>query len=204
MSDINRPLTGFRLVEVQFGDTLQKIAARELGDASRWRDLITINSLSYPYLTGDPNVAGDRVKLYGSLIAVPSASASIGADIDPAAVFKTDIKMSDGILLTDGSDFVTVTGRDNYKQAIKNRIDTEQGELIYHLPYGCGVKKMLGTVNGPTRALLAAQYVKSAVQADPRTASVNSSTGAVSGDAIVVNTEAVPIAGAPISVSQVF
>lgn len=204
MSNINRPLNGYRLVEVQFGDTLQRIAVRELGDASRWRDLITINGLKYPYLTDDPGSASDSVKLYGSLIAVPSAQAVVNAEIDPAEVFKTDIRLERGVLMSDGKDFVTVTGRDNYKQAIENRVATDQGELLYHEPYGCGVRKMLGTVNGPTRALLAAQYIKSAVLADTRTAKVNSSVGTVSGDSIAVNTEAVPVAGAPVSVSQVF
>lgn len=204
MSDINRPLAGFRLVEVRNGDTLQIIAARELGSASRWRDLITINGLEWPYLTGDAAAAKDSVKLYGSLIAVPAAATSASAEIDPDAVFKTDIKLDGGFLVVDGNDLAAVSGRDNYKQAIQNRIATEQGELIFHLPYGCGIRRMLGAVNGPTAAILAAQYVKSAVLSDPRTASINSSVATVSGDVISVKTEAVPIAGAPISVTQNF
>lgn len=204
MSDINRPLAGFRLVEVQHGDTLQKIAARELGDASRWRDLITINELSWPYLTGDPNAVSATVKLYGSLIAVPAAVSTASAELDPDAVFGTDIKLSGGFLETGGNDFGVVSGRENYKQAIQNRVATEQGELIFHMPYGCGIRKLLGVVNGPTSAVLAANYVKSAVLADPRTASVNSSVATVSGDVLSVNTEAVPVTGAPVGVTQNF
>jgi predicted Zn-dependent protease len=46
---IMRPLNGFRLVEIKYGDTLQELAARELGDANKWRDIIAINDLLPPY-----------------------------------------------------------------------------------------------------------------------------------------------------------
>ena len=32
---IDRPLQGYRFVETRHGDTLQAVAAREMGDASR-------------------------------------------------------------------------------------------------------------------------------------------------------------------------
>jgi phage baseplate assembly protein W len=203
MSDINRPLRGFRLVQIQNGDTLQKIAAREVGDANVWRDLININKLTYPYLTGDPTAASATVKMYGQMIAVPAASVQISSELDPDLVFKTDIDLTGGNLSDNGAgDLLTISGVANYKQAISNRLATEQKELIFHLAYGCALRALLGTVNGPTAATLAAQYVKAAVQADPRTASVKSSTATVVGDALVVNAVAIPVNGAPVGVTQ--
>lgn len=205
MTDINRPLGGFRLVEIRYGDTLQKIAARELGEASRWRDLITINKLEYPYLTGDPSAVTANVRLYGSQIAVPSASNTTNSEIDPNAVFGVDIKLDGGLLLDDGNgDFSIVSGRENYKQAIENRIATRRQELIFHLPYGCDIQALLGTVEGPTATILAAQYAKEAVEADDRTESVTTATATTVGDATTVNIVAVPVAAAPVTVSQNF
>ncbi|HCE08620.1 MAG TPA: hypothetical protein DEQ40_08470, partial [Oxalobacteraceae bacterium] len=184
---------------------LQKIAARELGDASLWRDLISINSLDYPYLTGDPTAVTANVKLYGSQIAVPSASNRTNAQIDPNAVFGVDMKLDGGLLLDNGiGDFVVVAGRDNYKQAIENRIATRRKELTFHQTYGCDIPTLLGTVTGPTATLLAAQYAKEAVLADDRTQAVTTAVAKTVGDVTAVNVVAVPVAGAPVAVSNNF
>ncbi len=53
MNQFSRTLTGWRFVETLANDTMQGIAARELGDASRWVDLVNINGLTPPYLTGE-------------------------------------------------------------------------------------------------------------------------------------------------------
>ena len=55
--------------------------------------------------------------------------------------------------------------------------------------------RMLGKVTGPTATMLGAQYVKSALQADYRVASVKSSVATASGDAILVTATAEAIAG---------
>lgn len=200
---MTRRLAGSRLVEVRHGDTLQLIAARELGNAAKWADLIAINGLTFPYLTGDPDEAGPTVFLYGSLLLVP-ATVAAAADTDPDAVFGTDILLSNGeIVATAGGDIEVVSGRANLRQAIKHRLGTAWNELLFHLNYGLGVHRLKGTVNGPTAAVLAAEYTRGALLSDRRIASVPNAVAEVNGDRISVSATAVPVTGSHISVSEV-
>jgi phage baseplate assembly protein W len=203
MSQFDRALTGWRFVETHGGDTLQEIAARELGDASRWVDLIDINGLEPPFLIGDPKLAGPRVKLYGQLIMVPASTAQATSDTDPEAVFGVDIALDIAGRLTAvaNGDLSIVGGHANLKQALQNRITTDTGELLFHLDYGCKVRRMVGIANGPGAGLIGGQYVRSAILSDPRIDSVSSVTVTVRGDALQIQGTAIAIAGAPITIN---
>jgi phage baseplate assembly protein W len=202
MNQFSRTLAGWRFVETLANDTMQGIAARELGDASRWVDLVNINGLTPPYLTGNSSQAGPTVKLFGQLILVPASTPQVSAQTDPDAVYGTDCQLFDGDLQpTDGGDFATVAGRANLRQAIVGRIATDPGELLFHLDYGCAIRKLLGKANGPTSELLAGKYVAGALLSDPRVKFVSSAIVQVTGDVLAVDATIVPIAGAPINVS---
>jgi hypothetical protein len=198
-----RRLTSFRLAEVRHGDTLQGIAARELGDASKWADLIAINDLVYPYLTGDPDLASDKVKLYGTLLIVPSTASRVSSAGDEDAVFGIDLDLTGGVLTARDGDFVTVGGRRNLRQAILHRLRTAFGELLFHGNYGLGAHRLRGAVNGPTTGILSAEYVRGAMLSDPRIAKVGSSIAQVDGDRVAVTASVQPVTGEPMSVSEV-
>lgn len=202
MSGLKRQIYGFRFVEINRGDTLQQIAARELGDASRWAEIVSYNNLKPPYITGDASAVTDGVLLYGSLIRLPASTPVISSTNDPERVFERDVKLTNGkVAVTAGGDFDVVSGVANLKQALKHRLDTPRGELIYHAnAYGSLHWRLIGTANGPTASLLAAEYAKAAVLADPRISKVNSATAEVSGDAIQASVEAEPIVGRPVDV----
>jgi phage baseplate assembly protein W len=197
-----RNLTGFRSVSIQYGDTLQAIAARELNDATQWAVLIAINGLSYPYVTGDPTVASESILLYGSSILVPASATSTSSVSDVSDIFGTDLDLSGGGLNDDGNgDFAVITGQPNLIQAIENRIETPLKSLLFHLDYGCGASRLKGTGNGPTAGLLVAQYVSSALTSESRIAQVLSTTATVIGDSIAGSAKVTPITGRPVSVS---
>lgn len=199
--DFNKPLFGYRFAETQRSDSLQLIASREMGDATQWQTLIDYNGLVPPYITDDPTQAGPGVILTGAMILVPAPVPIATATTDPNAVFGTDIKLSNGQLATANGDFDIVSGRDNLKQALGNRIETERGDLLMHQDYGSLHPRLVGAVNGPTAGLLAAQYVKAAVQADPRVQSVISATATITADVTAIEMEVQPIAGTSIQVS---
>jgi len=200
-SIFDTPLTGFRHVQTQNGDSLQTFAARVMGDASNWAVLIGMNSLIPPYLTDDPDSVVPGVVLNGSFLMIPAATAA--PSTDPDDVFQTDAMLNpDGTFaITDNGDFALVSGAANLKQALENALDTDQGELIYHGGYGYLGRRLLGTKNGPTAGLLAARYAKQTVSSDSRISSVTDSTATVAGTVISTIVEAETIAGTKIPLS---
>lgn len=195
------PLVGYRFVQTESFDTLQQVAARELGDASRWTEIVAINDLLPPYLTDDPEAVTAHVLLNGSYLVIPAASPS-ARNPDPNGVFGQDLKLTpDGLLDIDGADFAVVSGVDNLVQALTNALKTDQGELLFHPAYGSLIRRILGSVTGPTASLLAAKYAQQTVAADSRIVSVTSSVATVSGDVISVTVKSQTVTGAtqPIS-----
>jgi phage baseplate assembly protein W len=194
-------LTGYRYVPIQVDDTLQDIAGRELGDANQWRVLIEINGLTFPYLSGDPTVIGPTVLAYGDKLIVPAPTVQVSASVDPNSVFGTDLELLNGDLQVVDGDFATVSGRANLKHALQDRIATPLADLVFHREYGCGIDTIRGIVSGPTEGVLAAQYVRGALLADPRVDSVQSATAVVAGDVTTITASAVPVDGTAIDLS---
>ncbi|MFM0165648.1 hypothetical protein PQR39_35100 [Paraburkholderia sediminicola] len=200
-SIFDTPLSGYRFVHTQNGDTLQTFAARVMGDASNWSVLIGMNSLLPPYLTDDPDSVTTGVVLNGSFLMIPAATAAPSSD--PDGVFQTDALLNpDGTFaVTANGDFATVSGVANLAQALENALDTDQGELIYHGSYGYLGRRLLGQKNTATAGMLAARYAKQTVSADPRISSVTDSTATVSGTAISTIVQAETIAGTKVPIS---
>lgn len=190
-----------RRVETRRSDTLQKIAARELGNATRWYELVAINRLLPPYLTDDPVEAGERVLLTGSGLLVPDEGAPVQASraADPATTYGMDVALSDGLLMeTEDGDFAVATGYDNLVQALKHRLDTDIGELVFHRDYGCGVRRLLGHGGTTATGRLAQALVRRAVASDPRVADARGVTATISGDVLTVTGTAVAVDGSTI------
>lgn len=201
MSIFDQQINGFRYALTRHGDTLPEIAYRELSDAERWPELVWMNGLAYPYITDDPTVASAKVLLSGAYIMVPSAQQTLTPGTSAAEVYGRDCALSDGALSDDGSgDFLVASGMDNFRQQIKNRIDTPRGELIYHRNYGCSTHELKGETITPARLRLSAEYVRAAVLEDYRVAKANSATATAQGDADVVTASITPIAGGPIDI----
>lgn len=199
MSD--RILRGYRLVEIRHGDTLQALAARELGDASKWVSIADINGLTPPYVTGDTLAAGESIKLFGQTILVPSIGGGASAIVDPDRVYGVDLDLAGGEMSATDGDVTLIAGRPNLRQAINHRIATDLQELLFHLAYGCGVRRVLGTANGPAAGLLGAQYVKSALDMDPRVESVPTCSAEVVGDQVIITARIQPVSGAAFDIS---
>jgi phage baseplate assembly protein W len=200
-SIFDTPLNGFRHVQTQYGDTLQTFAARVLNDTTQWPILIGMNGLIPPYLTDDPDSVVPGVVRNGSFLMIPASTQSTSTDADD--VFKTDgLLNADGTLnVTENGDIGTVSGIANLTQALENALDTDQGELIYHLGYGYLGRRLLGAQNGPTAGLLAARYAKQTVSADSRIAQVDDSTATVIGDSIATVVQAETIAGTKVPIN---
>lgn len=203
MAEFEREMPSYRLAETHAGDTLQRVAAREMGDANRWPELVWINNLTSPYLTDVPAEASTTVLLTGSMIRIPAPTGVHTDATERAQVYERDCKMVKRRLTDDGNgDFAVVAGTDNLKQQLTHRIDTPRGQLVRHPEYGCLVWLLKGKVTGPAANLLGAQYVKAALQADYRVSSVTSSTAEVDGDATRITATAEAIAGGKVDISN--
>ena len=143
------------------------------------------------------------VLAFGDQILVPAPAPVISSTTDPERVFEVDVALAKGRLQAVNGDFELVAGRANLRQALRRRVETERGELIFHTDYGSLVRRLIGTLNGPTAALLAAQYTKSSLLLDPRVANVTSAIAAVVGDTINVRIELQPVTGRPLELAVV-
>jgi phage baseplate assembly protein W len=203
MAEFERQMPSYRLAETHAGDTLPRVAAREMGDANRWPELVWINNLTSPYLTDIPSEASDTVLLTGSLIRIPAPTGVNTDATERAQVYERDCKMVKRRLVDDGKgDFAIVAGTDNLTQQLTHRIVTPRRQLVRHPDYGCLVWELQGKVTGPVAALLGAKYVKAAVQADYRVSSVTSATAEVTGDATRITATAEAIAGGKVDISN--
>lgn len=201
---IQREVPGIRFAETNRDDSMQAIALRELGDSSRWPELVSLNQLIPPFITDDTSLAGAGVLLGGQLIKIPATDAVVATlTRDTDIVFESDLSLDAGDLQADaGGDFAIVSGLPNLRQALSHRLDTDRGELGFHPEYGSLLRRIVGTVNGPTAGLLAASYAKSAVAADPRIQQVTSSDATVAGDRVTVDLVAQPVVGRTIDITQ--
>jgi LysM repeat protein len=208
-----KSLTGYRKVDTNRGDTLQKVAARELGDASQWPDLATLNGLIPPYITDDPTQVAPGIILSGTTLNVPAPAPVPSAVSDSESLFGTDLALDktgqgvswNGLLTADDSgDFATLSGPDNLSQALENRIVTRPGELLFHLPYGCKVFDLLGAGNGPIAGQLAATFVSQAIKSDARISSVKGVTATITADSQSIAATAITTAGKslPVGIAQ--
>lgn len=201
MSEFERKLPSCRIVEIHHDDTLQRIAAREMGDANRWPELVWINSLTHPYLTGDPNRVVPGVLLFGAMIKVPAPVGVFTDDGDRGQVFERDCALTNKLLGVDaGGDIAVFSGADNLRQQLSHVVVTPRGQATRHPTYGCMVWRLLGTVTGPVAAKLGADYVRSALASDYRVSRVDYSTAVISGDVISVTARAVAVEGSVVDV----
>ena len=203
MSDFERVMPPFRLAETRQGDNLASIAHRELGDANRWPELIWINQLTYPYLTGDESEASANVLLTGNLIRVPAPAATpVNDDVDERAqVFGRDCLLKNKkLVITDEGDVEVVSGTENLSQQLRHAINTPRGQLRRHKNYGCLIWLLKGTIQGPTAEMLGAAHVRATLLSDYRVNSVRSSIAVTSGDALVVTATAEAIDGGAIDI----
>lgn len=154
---------------VLVGEDLQAFAARILGNAGRWIDLVSLNRMSSPWALADgsPLIAG-------SVLLCPAAipdGIERTPDGDLFDIYGTDLLWDFGALdfVVEGdtpTDFLAVSGLPNLKQGLLTRFGTAQGAVLVRP--NLGLPNTLGQVATPARAALKASQVVSQAGADPR------------------------------------
>lgn len=179
---VQRNVTGASSVVVRTGDTLQRIALRELGDAARWKEIALLNGLDrWPYLSSDGSAGTIQ---YGKPVLIPatpqnSTNTSTLSDDrykqqgDTASrLYGRDLKlyMNDAgkldIALLGNGDPVLVGGHDNLIQAVMLKTRVFQGELLENKDFG--LRRLVGERTAQGAVRLAAFGVRVAAQSDRR------------------------------------
>lgn len=187
-----RPAPNVRHAQIHYGETIQQVSLRELGDAARWVELVTLNDLRPPFISeaGEP-----RTLRPGDWIKIPAPGSGVSADLDAEDVLRADLVLVNGRLQIGGGDLDLVSGVRNLTQALRHRIIVEKQELAFHPEFGCWVRSLLGSTGGAPSARLAAFYVRSALLEDPRVQSVPTCVGNLEGDRVMVRATVIPISG---------
>lgn len=133
---------------------LERLAQIELGDSTRWVEIVELNDLKSPYVIqgqsdttpnvvhpGDtilipqPQIAGfseaPRSKQTSSTVGLTELERSLGTDLKVTEDFD--------LALGNNQDLQVVSGADNISQAVALKLGYEKGELIRHPEIGVGI-----------------------------------------------------------------
>tara|TARA_Y100000034_G_scaffold133878_1_gene200761 strand:+ start:541 stop:2322 length:1782 start_codon:yes stop_codon:yes gene_type:complete len=197
-------LTDYR---IRSGDTLQAIAARELGDGALWYDLAVINGLQYPYISGS---GGPGIVTPGTIIAIPRTGGSaviakVSEGEDPLNdILGTDIRLKETPQSVPGRpsvtiaidrrtsrDVATISGLSNLSQAVQLRTWTEVGSMPMAPNYG--IMRAIGF--GATDAFISALRVgvKRTIQADRRIERISRLVMVAEVDAVEFDVDVIPV-----------
>lgn len=157
-------------------DDIQTIAAREMGDADKYREIILLNNLKPPYIDA---AGGSGVLKPGDKILIPQQQANLDTGVLKNKEYNISKGMGEGekglgvdIRVTDDGDLSIsntkdldlLAGNANMAQAITLKLLIEQGGLKRHLEIGTNLQ--IGS-KGTDLSEIRSQIVSS-FTADPR------------------------------------
>lgn len=202
---------------------MQSIAQKLYGDMSKWRMLVNLNHLEYPYLVEAPEQKlnnPEHLLTWGDELLLPnnendlqraSENKIIESDtphyqpsyydnilgMDLYLDISTDVPLSEqlGVLEADGHTFKRVTGVENLKQSLILRILTRRGTLLLHPNYGSQLPKMLGKPMNAARLADAANELERVITTDTRVDQVKVTKTLLTYDQIFLDALVAPIGG---------
>jgi hypothetical protein len=195
--------SGTSLTTVLGNDTIFTAAHRLLGDSARWKELVILNDLRYPYI--DPTGNGNHVLRPGDQMLVPANSSIPVSGVSASKKLEDrlttrlgrDIRLRAdqiaGAIATydvdhdQRGDLARIEGVPNMAQAINIKFETEQGTLPTHPEFG--LKYPIGS-KALIRSLVGYQLnARSSLLADSRISTVDSLSFQTEGNAVTVSSE---------------
>lgn len=163
-----------RTATVLVGDTLMDIAARALGDFTRWREIAAANGLVPPYVS---DAGGSNVAAPGQSVILPSGAGTAAAQPPPdypSAFLGTDTYYGgmNQEMLPWGGDFAAISGYANLALSLGRRLQTRLGGFVFHSDFGSLIPAEVGAVTNEATAGHVRAYAASALLSDPRVESL--------------------------------
>lgn len=143
-----------RQVKYEAGQTLERIAQRELGDSTRWGEIVEVNGLKAPYVTDDLSSTDDAVLRPGDPMLIPTPSRNGFSQVPSAKDIKTtrglselekslgtDLKLTPDfdLSLSNSNDLEVVSGASNLAQAVILKLSYEKGEVMRYPEMGANL-----------------------------------------------------------------
>ena len=131
------------------GMTLERIALKELGDSTRWGEIVEVNGLEAPFITDDASETNPYILKPGSNFLVPIPAVNGFSDIQVTKDNKVtkglstlerslgvDFKLTPDfdLSLSNSGDLELVAGSSNMAQSIILKLSYGKGELL-HAPF---------------------------------------------------------------------
>ncbi len=147
-------LPAVRQYTVSVGDTLERIAQRELGNTDRWVEIVEINNLVAPYLTDDITSTENGVRKPGETILIPEVAQEGFSNLPngkehPLTANLSELEKSFGVdlkltkdydlSLSNTNDLETIASTDNLAQSVLLKLFYEKGELVHAPEIGVGL-----------------------------------------------------------------
>ena len=141
-------------IQLPAGTSLERLALEQLGDPTRWGEIVELNSLKPPYISQNPADASATVKVPGNTILLPQplingfpnipindqnfleqglneVQKNLGIDLQLTPDFD--------LLLTNSADLALSIAEKNVAQAIVFKLALERGDLLDHPELGVGI-----------------------------------------------------------------
>lgn len=134
--------------------TLEKLAQQELGDSTRWGEIVEANDLKFPYISDNPKEDRSGVIGAGQKILIPQPIVNGFSQAPKGPVnkltegmselersFGTDLKVTKDfdLALTNSMDLDIIAGADNLSQGVVLKFFYEPGEVILYPQIGAGI-----------------------------------------------------------------
>lgn len=185
-------------VTISKGMTLERLALNELGDTSRWGEIVEANNLKAPYISNDPKESREGVLRPGSKVLIPVPIESGFSEAPQGKENKLSLNMNEierslgidfkvdenlDLMITSAGDLNLIAGQENMAQAVILKLSYEPGDLMNYPEIGSGL--IIGT-KFPTLDTLKDQVTNSLLQ-DPRVSKVTDLSLIQDGSALYVN-----------------
>ena len=179
---------------LQANQGIRDISFLVYGDRNQFQRILDFNRMldERTHANGQPLQAGDTLFIPQLIESDNNVYPKKGD-----TTFFTDLKLdSTGDLVLKDSDLATISGVDNLKQGLINRLLTEQGTFRYSPSYG--IPAIIGaSVDSKTVAILSST-INNQLRSDPRISSVKDVNILVDGDQLAVSCESLVINGSKI------
>lgn len=144
-----------RQIKYTAGLTLERMAQKEMGDSTRWGEIVEVNGLKAPYVTDDLSSTLKNVLRPGDSVMIPTPARNGFSQVPTAKEIKTtrglsemekslgtDLKVTSDfdLSISNAGDLEVISGAPNMAQAVILKLSYERGEVMRYPELGANLR----------------------------------------------------------------